>query len=219
MGTMHNTNLAYRLTEAALNPLELLPLARGAKWRYGYSYSYYWVNSTSGTVRINRYGTFELSVIRENSRWEGRSFTVRTRLDIGNRLNSQDTFGTGRQSDNIRRIRSYMDRKISLIRNALWYDNGSEVEYMMPAAYTNGGFIDMRIFNFPGVAGYPGRFDFFSTILGPGRFSAGKYIYRATIPGTGIDRRAATFSTSNEGLLSLESRTRHHAEDLSLIHI
>lgn len=210
---MHNSNLAYSITEAALNPLELLPLARGASWRFSYAYSYYWVNGSTGTVRINRYGHFSLGVVRETSRWDGRRFTVRASLDIRNRYLGQDTFGSGRQNGDLRRIQSCMDWKVALLRDALWYDRGKELEFMMPAAFANGGHIDLRMFNFPGVAGYPGRYDFFGQLLGPGRFGAGHYVYRASLPGPGIDTRAAVFSASCEGPLSLESRTRRRTDD------
>ncbi len=209
---MQNTNLAYIITEAALNPLELLPLARGAHWRYSYAYSYYWVGVSSGTVRITHYGTFELSVTRENSRWDGRKFTVRAALDISNRHSGQDTFASGRASENIQRIKSQMDWEIALVRGSLWYDRGAELEFMMPASYVNGGHIDLRLFNFPGIPGYPGRYDFFSQLLGPGRFGAGHYVYRASLPGAGLDTRAAVFSAANEGPLRLESRTRLRTE-------
>jgi len=212
----HNTNTTYVVTEAALNPLELLPLARGARWRYSYAYSYYWVNSTSGTVRINRYGWFDLRVIREQSRWDGKKFTVRASVDISNRHSGQDTFGSGRDSENIRRIRSHMDWEVALVRNSLWYDRGREYEFMLPAAFANGGYIDLRVFNFPGIAGFPGRYDFFGQLLGPGRFGAGHYVYRASLPGAGIDTRAAVISAANEGPLRLESRTRRRSDDMVL---
>lgn len=209
---MHNTNLAYVITEAALNPLELLPLARGAHWRYSYAYSYYWVGEPSGTVRINRYGAFSLSVIRETTRRDGKKFTVRAAADISSRHCSQDTFASGRASENIQRITSHLDYQVAVVRGSLWYDHGTELEFMLPASYVNGGYIDLRIFNFPGVPGYPGRYDFFSPLLGPGRFGAGHYLYRASLPGAGTNTRSAVFSAANEGPLRLESRTRRRTE-------
>jgi hypothetical protein len=209
---MQNTNLAYITTEAALNPLELLPLARGAHWRYSYAYSYYWVGQSSGTVRINRYGWFDLSVIRETPHWDGKKYTVRAAVDISNRHSGQDTYGSGRSSEKINRIKSHMDYEVALVRGSLWYDRGTELEFMMPAAFANNGHLDLRLFNFPGVAGYPGRYDFFSRLLGPGRFGAGNYIYRASRPVAGLDTRTAVFSAANEGPLRLKSRTRRRTD-------
>ena len=209
---MQHTNLAYITTEAALNPLELLPLARGAHWRYSYAYSYYWVGEAGGTVRINRYGWFDLNVIREATLWDGRKFPVRAAVDISNRHSGQDTFASRRSSEKINRIMSHMDYEVALVRDSLWYDRGAELEFMMPAAFANGGHLDLRLFNFPGIPGHPGRYNFFSRLLGPGRFGAGNYVYRSCLPGAGLDTRSAVFSAANEGPLRLKSRTRRRTE-------
>ncbi len=209
----HNTNPAYVVTEAALNPLELLPLARGAHWRYSYAYSYYWVGQSSGTVRINRYGWFDLSVTRETTRWDGRKFTVRAAVDISNRHSGHDTFASGQSSEKISRIKSHMDYEVALMRGSLWYDHGTELEFMMPAAFANGGYLDLRLFNFPGIPGYPGRYDLFSQLLGPGRFGAGHYVYRSSLPGAGLDTRSAVISAANEGPLRLQSRSRRRTDE------
>ncbi|MBW7995855.1 MAG: hypothetical protein FVQ81_04635 [Candidatus Glassbacteria bacterium] len=106
-----------------------------------------------------------------------------------------------------------MDWEVAVLRNALWYDRGSELEFMLPAAFANGGYVDLRIFNFPGVPGIHGRYDFFGRLLGPGRFGAGHYVYRSSLPGPGVDTRAAVFSASGEGPLKLESRTRRRSDE------
>ena len=217
----HKTNLAYSLTTTLLNPLELLPLARGASWRYSYLYSYYYVSEPVGTLRINRYGKFSLTTKQEIAEYGRRAYLVETRLDLDCDYSQEDTFTTGKSNSRCRRMSSRALHELTIVGNALWYDNGDELEFMMPCAFGQGTYVNLKLFDYPGTPDFPGRFNFFDYLLGPGRLSCGRYQYSAAPPDPGVDQKTALFSTSGQGPLSLRSHIERSGaavmiEDLSI---
>ena len=212
----NNTNLAYSLTESLLNPLELLPLARGASWRYSYIYSYYYFSEPVGTLRINRYGRFHLSTKQEIAEYGRRAYLVETRLDLDCEYRQEDTFNTGKSNTRCRRMSSRALHELAIVGNALWYDNGDELELMLPLAFGQGTYTNLKLFDYPGTPDFPGRFNFFDYLLGPGRLNSGRYLYSATPPDPGSDQKTALFSASGQGPLSLRSHIERSGETVMI---
>ena len=213
---MYNSNLAHTLKETALNPLELFPLARGALWRYSYTYSYYYVNDSVGTLWISRVGTFSVRVAGEQARLSARRFEVETAVNFKTEYRNEDTFHSGASTTRYHRMAARQKYELVLLRHNLWYDHGRELEFMLPATFQAGGFVDLRLFNYPGNPDYPGRYNLFNELLGPGAYSAGRYIYSWRSPGPGREEKRAEFSAGSRGPVRLAAATERDGNDTVL---
>jgi len=213
---MYNSNLAHTLKETALNPLEMFPLARGALWRYSYTYSYYYVSDSVGTLWISRVGGFEVRVAGELARLASRRFTVETSVDLSTEYRNEDTFHSGASSTRYRRMASRQEHELVLLRGNLWYDQGRELEYMLPATFLGGGYVNLELFNYPGVPDFPGRYNLFNQLLGPGAYAGGRYVYAWKSLGPGVEQKRAEFSAGSLGPVALAAVTERDIKDTVL---
>lgn len=203
---MLNSNLALKLTDSIPAKPELLPLALGASWKYLYFYSSYYSGRAFGTVRIQRWGTFDLRVIEEAVEEDTRRYVLEARGEIKCE-NSYCEENTAQDSPRklSNRIATARTRNLVFDGEALWYDNGSKLEYMMPGAFIPGGRVNLKLYNVPGNTDYSNGLDLYGALSGPGTRKSDRYIYYNRLSGPWKKERMAVFSSDNKGLTSLTS--------------
>jgi len=206
---MLNNNLALRLTDSFPAKPELLPLALGASWRYLYLYSSYYSGRAFGTARVQRWGTFDIRVTEEAVEEDTRRYVVEARAEIKcENSYSEDKPDQDSQRKLSNKINTTKTRKLVFDGEALWYDNGSKLEYMMSRAFIPGGRINLKLFNTPGTTDYADGLDLYCSLSGPGTRRLDQYIYYNRLPGPWRKKQMAVFSSENKGLISLTSYTK-----------
>jgi hypothetical protein len=206
---MLNTNLALKLTDSIPAKPELLPLALGACWRYLYFYSGYYSGRAFGTARIQRWGTFDLRVVEEAVEEDTRRYAVETRTEIKcENSYSEDSSAQDSARKLSNKIVTSRTRNLVFDGEALWYDNGSKLEYMMPGAFIPGGRVNLKLFNVSGNNDYSGGLDLYGALSGPGARKSDQYIYYNRLAGPWLKEQMAVFSSENKGLTSLTSHAK-----------
>lgn len=206
---MHNTNLALKLTDSIPAKPELFPLALGACWKYLYFYSSYYSGRAFGTARIQRWGTFDLRVIQEAVEEDVRRYAVELRTEIKcENSYSEDNSAQGSPRKLSNEIAGARIRNLLFDSEALWYDNGSKLEYMMPGAFIPGGQVNLKLFNTPGNTDYSGGLPLYGSLSTPRAGKSDQYIYYNRLAGPRLKEQTAIFSSEGKGLVSLTSQAR-----------
>jgi hypothetical protein len=134
--------------EPAIKLPELMPLAKGATWKYDLCYrTYRGLGTEYYFIYEEHFGKFELNVVNEERLIDTIKYSVETHFTIEKSILSHnfiDSHGTDTLFNTLDTTLVYT---IVLAKDTLWYSEKDSLKYMMPRTFIPGGDLNLKIYS------------------------------------------------------------------------
>ena len=136
--------------EPVIKVPELMPLAKGATWKYDLYYRTYKYETEYSIIYEEHFGKFEVNVVNEERLIDVIKYSVESHFTIEKSILSHTfAYYNSQGTDTLfNTLDTTLVYTIVLAKDTLWYSEKDSLKYMMPRTFIPGGELNLKIYSY-----------------------------------------------------------------------